>query len=261
MDMKYTVRTLQKYHIAYGLLPYKRNQDVIRVHEFGDGKYAIAVTDGWNRPDAFPNDEPGKWVASFVADEYPNAYRLHGLGATNILEERIAEKYPRLATCVASFVFHFVGDDTIVSVGDLETYVWDSTRWYKPKEISDHALDLKTYESNVARFFGAREHKRDPRFPGIFSADPDVLEISSTTPVLIATDGIKDVLPIGDLNALPVNPAKRSAKEIVETILNEVIGRGTQRDDISLLLRLKFQFLGDDSFGGKSPIMKDMRKI
>ncbi len=227
-----------QYHIAYSLLPYKRNQDVIRVHEFAEGKYAIAVTDGWNSQNAYPDDEPGRFVATLVANEYPTLYFLHGLRATNILEDRIAMNYPRLATCVASFVFHLGGNDVIVSVGDVETYFWDGSKWYKPKEISNHWLDSKIYESNVSRFFGAQEHKRDTRFPGIFSADPDVMKITSTTQVLIATDGIKDVLSLSDINALAVNPVKASPKKIVETILNEVSRRNTQRDDISVLVRL-----------------------
>lgn len=238
MGMKYPIRTVPKYHIAYGLMPYKRNQDVIRVYEFADGKYVIAVTDGWNSQDAFPDDEPGRFVATLVANEYPTLYFSHGLRATSILEERIAKKYPRLATCVASFVFHLGGDDVIVSVGDVETYLWDGTHWYKPKEISDHALDLKTYESNVARFFGASEHKNDPRFPGIFSAEPDVMKVSTTMPILIATDGIKDVLSLSDINALAVNPTIVSPKKIVETILDEVARCGGQRDDISVLARV-----------------------
>lgn len=63
------------------------------------------------------------------------------------------------------------------------------------------------------------------------------MTIPSNQPVLIATDGIKDVLTIDDINALPVNPAKRSAKEIIETILGEVVRRDTQRDDIAILVR------------------------
>lgn len=244
--MKYPIRTISKYHIAYSLLPYKRNQDVIRVHEFADRKYAIAVTDGWNSQDVFPDDKPGRYVAKLVASEYPKIYlsmnisnpSKRALKVSEILDGRIAKKYPRLATCVASFVFPLKGNDIIVSIGDVETYLWDGSKWYKPKEISDHALDLKTYESNVARFFGASEHKNNPRFPGVFSAEPDVYFCQSSIPVLIATDGIKDVLKIGDINALSVNPTKTSSKEIVETILHEVTRRGTQRDDISVLVRL-----------------------
>lgn len=40
---------LPKLGIAYALVPFKRNQDVIKIHEFGNGEYCIAVADGWNR--------------------------------------------------------------------------------------------------------------------------------------------------------------------------------------------------------------------
>lgn len=243
--MKYTIRTLHKYHIAYGLLPYKRNQDVIRVHDLSGGHYVLAVADGWNRPDVFP-EEPGRDVAHIVANEYPKIFlslsitdsRKQAFTASEILDERIEKKYPRLATAVAVFVFHLNHDDIIVSIGDVETYFWDGNKWYKPKELSDHWLDSKIYDSNVARFFGASEHKRDPRFSGVFSAAPDVMTIPSSKPVLIATDGIKDVLTIESINSLPVDPAKVSPKEIVKTIFNEVSRRGKQRDDISMAIRL-----------------------
>jgi len=153
------------------------------------------------------------------------------------LDERIAKTYPRLATSVAVFVFHLDDNDIIVSVGDVETYLWDGHKWYKPKEINDHWLDSKIYDSNVARFFGASEHKRDPRFPGVFSAEPDVLSCPSLAPIMIATDGIKDVLSLNDINTLAINPKKASPKKIVETILHEIARRGSQRDDISLLVR------------------------
>lgn len=236
--MKRTIKTLQKYRLAYALLPYKRNQDVIKIHEFGASDYCLAVADGWNGQDIFSDDEPGREVSHLVVTEFPKMYLTHGFEAINMLEDRIAEKYPWRATSVATFLFHLNNKETIVSVGDVETYIWDGKRWYKPKEISDHWLDFTVYESNVARFFGSGKHKADPRFPGIFSAEPDILEIKPGIPVILATDGIKDVLKIGDINALPVNPTKHAAKAIVETILREITKRGTQRDDISVLIRL-----------------------
>lgn len=239
------IQSIDQYHIAYGLLPYKRNQDVIRVHELDEGNYVLAVVDGWNRPDVFP-EESGRDVAHIVANEYPKIFlslsiadpRKQAFTASERLDERIEKKYPRLATAVAVFVFHLNHEDIVVSVGDVETYFWDGRKWYKPKEISDHWLDSKIYDSNVARFFGASEHKRDPRFSGVFSAAPDVMTISSSKPLLIATDGIKDVLKLEDINLLSVDPTKVSPKEIIKTILQEVSRRGSQRDDISVLVRL-----------------------
>lgn len=185
----------------------------------------------------FPDDHPGREVATIVANEYPTLFLTHTWKATEKMEARIAKIYPYVATCVAVFLFHLGGKETIISVGDVETYLWDGTSWYKPKEISDHWLDVTVYETNAARFFGSSKHKADPRFPGIFSAEPDVLKIKPGIPVIFATDGIKDVLKIDDINTLPVNPTKHAAKAIVKTILDEVTRRGTQRDDISIFVR------------------------
>lgn len=113
-----------EYSISYGLLPYKRNQDVVRVHELDEGHYVLAVADGWNRQEAFPGDEPGRDVAHIVAKEYPKVFlslsiadpRKRAFTASKKLDERIAKKYPRLATAVAVFIFHLNHDDSIVSV-------------------------------------------------------------------------------------------------------------------------------------------------
>ncbi len=82
-------------------------------------------------------------------------------------------------------------------------------------------------------FFGRGELKSDP----LYGCRVDVVEAFSQMPVLLASDGLEKVLTVGDINSLPVSPKKRSAKEIVEAILAEVTSRGTQRDDISLLVR------------------------
>ena len=115
--------------------------------------------------------------------------------------------------------------------------MWNGKQWYKPKEISDHWLDVKVYESNVARFFGASERKADPRFPGIFSAEPDVIGIKPTTPVIIVTDGIKDVLSLGDINQIVGNPRGQIPKTIIEKLIKEIQRRKTQKDDISILVQ------------------------
>ena len=174
---------LPKLGIAYALLPFKRNQDVIKIIEFGKGDYCIAVVDGWNKPDAFPDDKPGRDVAHIVANEYPKLFLTYGKEANKKLEERIAKKYPKYASAVAAFLFHSSTEDTIVSVGDVETYVWNGNEWYKPKQIGDHQLDRAHYPSNVSRFFGRGELRDDP----IYSSEPDVLSIARLTPVLIAT--------------------------------------------------------------------------
>lgn len=228
---------LPKLGIAYALVPFKRNQDVVKIHEFGNGEYCIAVADGWNRPEALPGDEPGREVAQIVASEYPTMFLKFGREASKKLDERIAKKYPKYVSAVAAFLFHSPIRDTVVSIGDVETYLWNGKQWYKPKEISDHWLDERKYPGNVSRFFGASEQKADPRFPGIFSAEPDVIQIKQTASVIIATDGIKDVLSIKDIDAIVGNPRGQKPKKIVDKFLKEIQQRKTQKDDISVLVR------------------------
>lgn len=228
--------------IAYIVFPFKRNQDVIRVVSGNqEYDYVISVVDGWNNPKELKGDIPGRKVARLVADLYPQEFLKSTINdtvkraqATAIsVDDTVNKLNPHYASAVASFLFHGKKKDVIISVGDVETYLWDGNKWYKPKEISDHWIDPTKYPSNVSQFFGCWERKRYP----IFSAEPDVVSIPSGTPVMIATDGIKDVLTLDNMNALPVNPAKISPKKIVETIFQAVTHRGTQRDDISILVR------------------------
>lgn len=242
------IQSIDQNHIAYGLLPYKRNQDVIRIQSLDGENYIICVVDGWNHPKELLGDEPGRQVATIVAQEFPGIYvaatgrdeKERADRAVFSLNASVEKRYPRYASCVASFLIHDgKKEDVIVSVGDVETYLWDGNGWYKPKEISDHWFDPTTYPSDVSktdasRFFGCFERYIHPEF----SCEPDVMTIPTNQPVFIVTDGIKDVLKIDDINALPVNPTNQSPKAIIETILQEVTRRGTQRDDISVLVRL-----------------------
>lgn len=239
---------LPQYHIAYGLLPYKRNQDVIRVHGIDRDQYILCVVDGWNHPKELRSDESGRQMASIVAEGFPDTYLVAAGRDENeradhavfTLNASLEKRFPRYTSCVASFLIHDgKKGNVIVSVGDVETYLWDGNAWYKPKEISDHWFDPTTYPSDVSktdssRFFGCFERYIHPEF----SCEPDVMTIPSGQPILIATDGIKSILKIGDINALPVNPTKTSVKEIVKTILQEVTRRDAQRDDISILARV-----------------------
>lgn len=241
------IHSLPKFKLAYGILPYKRNQDVIRVHGIDGDQYILCIVDGWNHPKELRSDESGRQMASIVAKEFPDTYVItagrddkeRAKHAIFTLNATLEKRFPKYTSSVASFLIHTSKKgDLIVSVGDVETYLWEKNQWYMPKEISDHWFDPTTYPSDVSktdvsRFFGCFERYVHPEF----SCEPDVMTIPSDQPVLIATDGIKDVLKLPDINALPVNPTKKYPKEIVETILHEVNRRGTQRDDISILVR------------------------
>lgn len=228
------------HNIAYTVLPFKRNQDVIRVISGNkDYDYVICVVDGWNEL-SLNDDVLGKEVAQTVLQIYPEFY--FNSSATNILkrandaatrtENTILEKFPICATSVAMFLFHAVDQDVIVSVGDEEVYLWDGTQWYKPKEIDNHA-SIPENPKGSFRFFGCPQKKKDRRYSSL----PDVLTLRSNTPCMIATDGIKDVLTIEDINLVTQSVTDKTPKNFIEALVKEIQRRKTQRDDISILIR------------------------
>lgn len=234
---------VSQYHIAYVLLPYKRNQDIIRILEKrNDALYVVSVVDGWNELN-LNSDVPGRQVAELVAELYPNNFLSSVMSDTTekahaasiAMDAIVMEQYPTCSTCVAAFLFHFLHADIVVTVGDPEVYLWDGSQWYKPKEISDHALDPAEYASNVSRFFGCPKRKRDP----LYSAEPDVVKFPPDVPIILATDGIKDVLSIDDINHLWDGLIEKTSKIIISALFTEIQSRGTQKDDISILVRWK----------------------
>ena len=155
--------------------------------------------------------------------------------ASDIIDRQVTRLYPEYISCVASFLFHSKTVDYVISVGDVVTLLWNGKNWYKPKEIHDYQLNPKKYPSNVSCFFGRGELKGKPPY----SAEPDVAILSSGTPVIIATDGIKDVLKLHDINKIVGNPSGQAPKKIIEKLLTEIKKRKKfQKDDISILLRI-----------------------
>lgn len=232
---------LPQYHLAYALLPYKRHQDVIRVLEKrNDALYIVSVTDGWNEL-SLNSDEPGRQVAELVADLCPDNFfssvisdtTKRARAASTATDAIVMQRYPTCSTCVAAFLFHYGNEDTIVSVGDPEVYVWSGSKWYKPVEIGDHALDPAKYASNVSRFFGCPKRKKE----SLYTAEPDVAILPSGVPVILATDGIKDVLSIDDINRTWDRLAEKTPKAMISALMSEIQSRGRQKDDISILAR------------------------
>lgn len=230
------------FNLAYALLPFKRNQDVVRVISGNqEYDYVLCVVDGWNNPKKLKGEMPGRKVARLVADLYPKQFLQSTISdisqrantVAKMVDDTVNNVSPHYASAVASFLFHGKKKDVIVSVGDVETYLWDGNKWYKPKEIRDHWIDPKKYPSNVSRFFGCWERKQYP----IFCAEPDVVVIPSNRSVMIATDGIKDVLTIEDINLIMHSVAEKTPKNLLEALLKEIKGRKTQKDDISILVR------------------------
>ncbi len=241
MNQKYVIKEEKNRNIAFVVIPFKRNQDVIKILKGNlQYPYIVSVVDGWNDPKIHASDLHGRRVASLVADIFPKKFLESN--ETNItkraqivassVDDTVNNLSPHYASAVAAFLFTGKLKDVIVSVGDVETYLWDGKKWYKPKEIRDHWIDPAKYPSNVSRFFGCWERKQYP----IFSAKPDVLTFRSDTPVMIATDGIKDVLKLDDINKLANLRNNNDKTKILTRFINEIQRRKTQRDDISILV-------------------------
>ena len=230
-----------KYNLAYALLPFKRNQDVVQIFPITkkNYQYVACIVDGWNEL-SLNDDVPGREVAQTVLQIYPEFYFNSKL--TNVLQRAndaatrteitILNKFPVCATSVAMFLFHTIDQDVIVSVGDEEIYLWDGTHWYKPKEIDNHPSVPENPKGSF-RFFGCPQKKKDRRYSSI----PDVFSFPADTPCIIATDGIKDVLTIDDINSITQTVTKKTSKNLLEALLKEIQRRKTQKDDISILVR------------------------
>ena len=65
-----------------------------------------------------------------------------------------------------------------------------------------------------------------------------MLEINQGTPLIFATDGIKDVLTLNDINAIVENPHDQLPTKIIEKLTKKIYKRKTQKDDISVLVRI-----------------------
>lgn len=232
------IRTIYKYNLAYSLFPFKRSQDVIRIDNYKGGEFSVAVVDGWNNLDYLPDNVSGKRVAEFVAQEYPKKFISNpAKDAQHVAEEidrQVLAMYPAHASCVGAFLFHFDDRDLIVAVGSVVVLYWDGNCWAKPKEIGDYSLDPKKFPSDVSTFFGRGELKADP----LYRCHADVVKVSSQTPVLFASDGLEKVLTNQEINSIVPLGSKSSPKTLVSRILTEVKAKGTQNDDISVLVRL-----------------------
>ncbi|MCL4359923.1 hypothetical protein M1555_01535 [Patescibacteria group bacterium] len=234
---------IPEYQLAYVQIPAVRNQDVMRLHWTGKGEYAAAIVDGWNDTAYLPGDQPGRQVAELVAATFPKLYRAatqespqeKATYATGEMDRLVFEQFPNYATAVGVFFIHTAAQDLVVSVGDVSTYTWNGGQWLQPEEISDHRLDPAVYNSNVARFFGNSSLKQegDP-----YSCTPDMLILSSATPVLFITDGMRDVLSLEEINRIAsIAQQPRSQQQFLENLYLAIDEKKTQKDDISILLR------------------------
>lgn len=201
-------------------IPYKRDQDVIRISDT-----AISVVDGWNNEQFITGNTAGRRVAELVAKRFPEVYAQNKDPqlASEKIDREVIQLYPNYATCVG--VFLFIGKkNTIVSFGTVNTFVWNGREWYKPQEIEDDSLSPTKYPTDTKDLFGGQEWKKsDP----IYALKADWLSLPPTTPVLLCTDGLDDVMKPEEIPG--------PSKNLLSFLKKEISRRGTQKDDISIV--------------------------
>lgn len=236
------IEVLYEQDIVHATLP-QRNQDVIELYlqEFDGVDYVASVVDGWNNPDMIPGNQTGRVAAQFVAAEYPRAFlaasardfQARAWRATQQIERKFLQLYPEHVACVGAFLFSFEVQEIVVVVGDVRVLSWSGLFWEKLPGIGEYKLDPAQYPSGVSRFFGRGELKDDP----FYSAKPDVVTCNRETPLLLATDGLEEVMTIADLNEFTQERKGDAPVAFVYALLNELEVNKTLDDDVAFLLR------------------------
>ncbi|MBI2641934.1 protein phosphatase 2C family protein [Candidatus Roizmanbacteria bacterium] len=234
--------------IVYERIPYKRNQDIIRISDKEKGAdLVISLVDGYSKPGLPEGDRPGREIARTVGKLFPQ-YFLNFLNSkisdlqiraekTALLVDRdVLKRFPKYVACVGIFLFEIQNKQVIVTVGSVIVYVWNGRRWFKPKEIGDYSLDPKdpkSYGSDVSRFFGGGDNKDKP----LFSCKPDVVEIDIETSIFLATDGLEDVFTLKDFNNFTYKLKNKRSQSFIKKLTREIKKRNNQKDDISILIK------------------------
>ncbi|MFZ5845137.1 MAG: hypothetical protein ACOY0S_01575 [Patescibacteria group bacterium] len=228
--------------LAYALLPYLRDQDRVRVIEYIPGfRFVASVTDGFNFREKVHGNAVGRKAAAWVAEVFPQIFaavksrdlRQRAAAAAKLMDRQFIKRYPRYVAAVGAFLFGGEKQDIIVAVGTINAWIKVGKTWEKPAEIGDHFLPYPKSYSGSRTLFGLGEIKRG----SFYSARPDVLAVSPQTPVLLATDGLDDVLTLSDLNKITQQLSDLSAGGLIKVLVKEIKMRDRQKDDIAILAR------------------------
>lgn len=233
------IHTLSRLGIAYTLLPYKRNQDVIKIFPQTENAHFVAsIVDGFNFRDKIPGNTVGRKAAQFIAETYPEIflqltekdYYVRAKKAAFLADEQFLTRFPRYVSAVGVFIFAFETETVIVALGTIK--VWTKKRgvWLKPKQIGDYFLPYPKYYSGSRSLFGFGEVKHNP----FYHVRPDVVVVKAHTSILVATDGLDDVMNLDDLNRFTQSVTDKNPEEFVKQLLAEIKRRKTQKDDIAL---------------------------
>jgi len=234
-----------QFNISYSLIPFKRNQDLIKIQGFNKKiNFTASIVDGWNNLDKTEGNESGKKVALFVANNFPKQFlkidvdnfQERAEKSTEFIDKEILKLYPAHASCVGAFLFDFDNKNIIVTVGSIFVYVWNGTTWRKPKEIGDYSLDPKNYPSDVSRFFGRGELKKLD--PNLYTVKPDVVLLSPKCPIFIGTDGIEEFITKEDLNDYTKKVGLTNSQKFISSLTKLAKTRSNlQNDDTSIFVK------------------------
>jgi hypothetical protein len=150
------------------------------------------------------------------------------------VDREFLQRYPAHVGSVGAFAFCSRKQTVLVSLGTINVWIWDGTKWLKPGEIGDYFLPEPEYESGSRTFWGRGELKDNPFYA--LRADTSVL--SPETPFFIATDGMDDVFDLTEINKIQ-EETRPSFHGFFETLIQKVLTDKRQRDDITLLMRWK----------------------
>jgi len=231
------------FSILHSRIPFRRNQDVIRIQkDRNDTEDVISVVDGWNDVEKVHSDHPGREAASFVARRYPEVFLslkertlAHAAqDASEQVDHEFLRRYPTHVASVGAFAFCFRKQTVLVSLGTINVWIWNGTQWHKPEEIGDYFLPQPKYESGSRTFWGRGELKDN----SFYSLRVDTVALSPQTPFFIATDGMDDVLTLGEINEMQ-EETRSSFPGFFKAVVEKVLSSKKQRDDITLLMRWK----------------------
>jgi hypothetical protein len=224
-------------------LPFRRNQDVILIQkDRSDAEDVISVVDGWNDVERVPSDHPGREAASFDASRYPEAFlalkeRTLNPAAQDAaiqVDHEFLQRYPTYVGAVGAFAFCSRKQTVLLSIGTINVWIWNGTKWHKPEEIGDYFLPQPEYESGSRTFWGRGELKDNP----FYALRADSVVLSPQTPFFIATDGMDDVLTLSEINRMQ-KETRSSFPGFFKALVEKVLTGKKQRDDITLLMRWK----------------------
>jgi hypothetical protein len=231
------------FSILYSRLPFRRNQDVIHIQkDRSDAGDVISVVDGWNDVERVPFDYSGREAATFVAIRYPEVFfalkkRTLSPAAQDAaiqVDREFLQRYPAHVGSVGAFAFCSRKQTLLVSLGTINVWIWNGTKWRKPLEIGDYFLPEPEYESGSRTFWGRGELKDNP----FYALRTDTVVLSPQTPFFIATDGMDDVVTLSEINEM-LQEYRSSFPGFFKALVEKVLRSKKQRDDITLLMRWK----------------------